>query len=328
MRRLVFVAGLILAPVAAQAQLTATPLTGLSAASSVSGADLFPLYNGACPDFLCKATATAMKIFVGSFTPVGQTGNYTTVSTDTQTTQHFRCSSNCTETLPASSGLSPTWTQCVVNSSGTATLTLTPVSGTIANVASVTLSAGQGVCFDVDASLTTNYALIAGTGAAGSPGTVSSATVGQIALYQASGNVVSGGSLSGGTGVTCAYAAGAYTCGLNGSLGTVTGYHGLIQYDATIARTFTDNDCGSTWEFTSSSAITVTLANSALAACDIRVIQKGAGQVTFTAASGATLASFGGFTKSAGANAAVTALVDQNSGGTSASWILAGAIGP
>jgi hypothetical protein len=84
-------------------------------------------------------------------------------------------------------------------------------------------------------------------------------------------------------------------------------------------------DCGGTLHFTSGSAITATLPNSiATLQCTITYIQEGAGQITFSAAAGATIHSFDSFTKTAGQWAVVDIILNTNAGGTSAVYTLTG----
>jgi hypothetical protein len=83
-------------------------------------------------------------------------------------------------------------------------------------------------------------------------------------------------------------------------------------------------DCGKTVHFTSGSAITVTMPNSITLECTITFLQEGAGQITFTAAAGATIHSFHSYTKTAGQWAAVDMILNTNAGGASAVYSLAG----
>ena len=84
-------------------------------------------------------------------------------------------------------------------------------------------------------------------------------------------------------------------------------------------------DCGTTIHFTSGSAITATLPNNITTLqCTITYLQEGAGQITFAAASGATIRNFHSYTKTAGQWAAVDMILNTNAGGTSAVYTLAG----
>jgi hypothetical protein len=87
-------------------------------------------------------------------------------------------------------------------------------------------------------------------------------------------------------------------------------------------------DLGKRKRTTNASAVTVTLPNDREQGFSFLLCQAGAGQVAFTPASGATLNSRTGYTKTAGQWSEVSLTVDSNSGGTAASWVLSGDIGP
>ncbi len=74
---------------------------------------------------------------------------------------------------------------------------------------------------------------------------------------------------------------------------------------------------------TSGSATTITLPNNLPAGFSMTVVQIGAGQVTFVAASGATLVNRQTQLKTAGQYAGVSLYVDSNSG-TNGAWVLFG----
>lgn len=71
-------------------------------------------------------------------------------------------------------------------------------------------------------------------------------------------------------------------------------------------------------------ALTVTLPNNLPVGFQVAVIQNGTGQVTFAAASGATLISRQNFTKTAGQNATASLIVTANAGGSAAKYLLNG----
>jgi hypothetical protein len=85
---------------------------------------------------------------------------------------------------------------------------------------------------------------------------------------------------------------------------------------------------GRVLDLTSASAVTVTLPNSLPVGFSVTVIQAGAGQVTFSPASGATLRHRQSHTKTAGQYAMVTLVVRANAGGSSADYVLAGDTNP
>ena len=109
--------------------------------------------------------------------------------------------------------------------------------------------------------------------------------------------------------------------------GVTWGTSNLITYNVQIGTTYTlaSTDCGGTVVVTNGSAITVTLPNSLSVGCVIVVEQGGAGQITFSAASGAALRSAHSYTKTFNAAGAQVSLsVYQNSGGSSAQYTLEG----
>jgi hypothetical protein len=75
-------------------------------------------------------------------------------------------------------------------------------------------------------------------------------------------------------------------------------------------------------------AVTVTLPNSLPAGFNCVVVQEGAGQVTFAAASGATKQSPNGASKISIQYGSVSLMVKSNAGGSAADWRLDGALGP
>lgn len=93
--------------------------------------------------------------------------------------------------------------------------------------------------------------------------------------------------------------------------------------DTSTARTLSATERGTILTMSNASAITVTLHASADVGYSVTVYQKGAGQVTFTAASGATLRNRQTQTKTAGQYATVTLFVEANAG-SAAVWVLAG----
>jgi hypothetical protein len=76
--------------------------------------------------------------------------------------------------------------------------------------------------------------------------------------------------------------------------------------------------------FTNAAAITLTTLNTLPVGCAIAVEQKGTGQVTIAAGTGASQHSSHSFTKTFGAFAILGLFVDTNSGGTAAEIIITG----
>jgi hypothetical protein len=92
--------------------------------------------------------------------------------------------------------------------------------------------------------------------------------------------------------------------------------------------TIVAGDLGKRKRVTNGSSVTVTLPNDREQGFSFLLCQAGPGQVTFSPASGATLRNRGGYTKTAGQWSEVSLTVDSNAGGTSASWVLSGDVGP
>jgi hypothetical protein len=109
-----------------------------------------------------------------------------------------------------------------------------------------------------------------------------------------------------------------------GDAGEIEQYLAKIVNDATTARTLAATDTGTVIIFTGSSAITVTLPNNLSVGFNCTIIQSGTGQVTFSAAGGATFNSRQSHTKTAGQHAVTGLMVTANSGGTSANYNLSG----
>jgi hypothetical protein len=86
------------------------------------------------------------------------------------------------------------------------------------------------------------------------------------------------------------------------------------------------SDNGTVIYLNSASALTVTLPNSLAPGFNCVVVQEGAGQVTFSAASGATKQSPSGNSKTSGQYGSVSLLVKANAGGSAADWRLDGAL--
>lgn len=88
--------------------------------------------------------------------------------------------------------------------------------------------------------------------------------------------------------------------------------------------TILSTDNGNYIFYTSASAVTVTLPNNLVVDFNCCLLQKGAGQVTLSPASGATLTNRLTHTKLAGQNAAAGIMITTNSGGSAAAYTLFG----
>lgn len=100
-----------------------------------------------------------------------------------------------------------------------------------------------------------------------------------------------------------------------------------VRADTSTAYTITQSDHRNYRTLSNAGAITCTLPNNLPAGTIVTVEQLGAGQVTFSAASGATLVNYDGHTKTAGQYAVVLLRVRTNSTGTNAVWVLEGKTG-
>lgn len=104
----------------------------------------------------------------------------------------------------------------------------------------------------------------------------------------------------------------------------ISGYRGLINAQTGTTYTLQASDSGKIVECTNASAITVTLPNSLAEGFCCTIAQGGAGQITLSAASGATLRNRQSHTKLAGQWAEGTLYVRTNSGGAAAEYVFAG----
>lgn len=113
------------------------------------------------------------------------------------------------------------------------------------------------------------------------------------------------------------------------SLSAIAAYLATAVIEDVTGTTYTVllADNGKIKRFTNGSAITVTLPSSFVQGFNIGWIQSGAGQITFAAASGGTLANLSSQSKSGGAKAVGGLFVEANSDNISAAWVLSGATG-
>lgn len=175
------------------------------------------------------------------------------------------------------------------------------------------------------------------------PLAASGVTLGTIATQNANAVAITGGSIAGitdlavadgGTGASSltsnALLKGNGTSAVQASGITVDSNNQIYGFKANFndqtgtSYTLLSTDSGKTVTLTNGSAITVTLPNDLAIGFECECIQGGAGQVTFTAAGGATLQNRSSHTKIAGQYGAVRLKVVTNSGGSSAVYNLAG----
>jgi hypothetical protein len=202
--------------------------------------------------------------------------------------------------------------------SGTITLNAPNIGGT----STITLPNGTT---DFSATGGTNFVVKqASTGAA--------FTVGSMACANLSDGAT-GCSTTVGTAATAATGTSAHTVPFLDGINTWSArqtFGAILSGGRTVSGT-TDTlaatDCGTTVQYTSGSSVAVTLPNNVVAGppyCFVNIVQEGAGQITFSAAAGATLVSAHSYTKTFGIHAGVTVGVTANSGGTAAEWTLFG----
>ena len=84
------------------------------------------------------------------------------------------------------------------------------------------------------------------------------------------------------------------------------------------------SDSGTILRFTNASTITLTCPNNMAVGFNVGIVQAGGGRVFFSAGSGATVANAQGYNSTFGTNAYASLLVDANSGGSAAHYILEG----
>lgn len=117
---------------------------------------------------------------------------------------------------------------------------------------------------------------------------------------------------------------GAFTLSSDFNGNTITNFTTSLNQQTGVTYTLQTSDRGKIVELSNASAITVTLPNSLPQGFSCLVVQSGAGQVTLTAASGATLLNRQSFTKTAGQNAGLTLYVRSNTSGTNAVYVSIG----
>lgn len=117
---------------------------------------------------------------------------------------------------------------------------------------------------------------------------------------------------------------GANTWSATQTFATIAGYLANVTTQAGTTYTLTSTDCGTLIRTTSNSAVTVTAPNNLAVGCEVAIAQIGAGQVTVSAAAGATVASAHSFTKTFGQSAMIGLAIDANSGGAAAHYIFSG----
>ena len=153
-------------------------------------------------------------------------------------------------------------------------------------------------------------------------------TTGHFATFSGAISITDGGAVGTAAAVNTG-TSGATIPLLNGTntwSGTQTFGTTISSINAQSGTTYTlaATDCGKTLLFTSASAVTLTTLNSLPAGCYLNIEQGGAGAVTVSGGSGATLHSAHSYTKTSAQYSLIGLFVDTNSGGTSADYILYG----
>lgn len=117
----------------------------------------------------------------------------------------------------------------------------------------------------------------------------------------------------------------AVVTGINvGSNDDLSGFRGEFNDQTGTTYTLVSGDNGKVITLTNASAITLELPNSLPKGFNVLVIQGGAGQVTLSALSGATLRNRSSHTKMAGQYAQIGLVVTANSGGSAAVYNMGG----
>lgn len=106
--------------------------------------------------------------------------------------------------------------------------------------------------------------------------------------------------------------------------GAISAYLADINLQTGTTYTVLSSDAGKVIDHSNAGAITVTLPNNMPVGWSCTYIQSGAGQVTFSAASGATLRNRQSHSKIAGQWGEVVLIVRANSGGSAADYVLGG----
>jgi hypothetical protein len=104
----------------------------------------------------------------------------------------------------------------------------------------------------------------------------------------------------------------------------ISGYKGNVNSQTGTTYTVVAADSGKIVDHANAAAITTTLPNNLPQGWCCTYAQGGAGQITFSAASGASLRNRQSLSKTAGQYAGVTLYVRSNVGGTAAEYVLMG----
>jgi len=107
-------------------------------------------------------------------------------------------------------------------------------------------------------------------------------------------------------------------------LGEIYGHKALVVDQTGTTYTLAATDTGTVLRFTNGSAITVTLPASLGVGFECVIVQAGAGQITLSAASGASIRNRSSFTKTVAQYSPISLVVLTNSGGSAAEYLAMG----
>lgn len=225
-----------------------------------------------------------------------------------------RALKSATTTVDVSAATAPVAGQALVATDSThATWQALLGTGTVTSVAA---SVPGGFSISGSPITTTGTLAIAAAGTSGGilyySGTTTSAS---SALLAANAIMVGGGA------GTAPFTSGVT---IDATTNNLYGYAAKLDSQIGTTYTVTTGDAGKVIEIANASSITVTLPNSLPTQFCCTIMQTGAGQITFSAASGATIHNRSNFTKTAGQWAMMTIYVTTNAGGTSAVYIIGG----
>lgn len=153
---------------------------------------------------------------------------------------------------------------------------------------------------------------------------------GQVAVGQSSGAPVATtlGSAAfdntGTSGATVPLLNGANTWSATQTFAAIGGYLANVTTQSGASYTLASTDCGTLIRFTNGSGVAITLPSGLATGCEVAMEQDGAGQLSLSAGSGATLHSAHGYSHTYGQYSMIGVAVNANSGGSSAVYVFSG----